>query len=147
MNAALLLLAWAAGAPLASAWVNLRKGGKEMTFQTNVQVGDWKFASKLEEQELYITGNMSVGKNASLMKISGNAHTAGRLFTEYGSVSNQVVTPETRSGGELTYRTGPGGKLTFEPGFLGQMVVGSNIYVRGDYSLVVIFSGSVRMRW
>eukprot|EP01047_Picozoa_sp_COSAG01_P027168 COSAG01_NODE_1783_length_9239_cov_12.422101_1_plen_2917_part_10 len=116
--------------PRVRGWIHLREGGDEITFQTSVQVGDWDYGAV--GQDLFITGDMHVGKNASVMHVSGSWTCRGALFAKSVEVEQTVRSPELRSAVRLDVASGAGKNIEFHPGFLGNLSVGSDIYVQGQ---------------
>jgi hypothetical protein len=113
----------------ANGWVNLRESGQEITFQTNLQVGDWDFGTT-GTRDLYITGDVHVGKAASAVRIAGDINLrTGTFFADEATVLSSILTPEARSNVSLRLHTGPGEDLVFSPGFLGELESSSDILV------------------
>jgi hypothetical protein len=118
----------------AAAWINLRDSGNELTFQTNVQVGDWEYDTTVVPMDLFVTGSAHVGSNQSRVEISKDATVTASLFADSAEVSTVVVTNETRSTGILKYSSATGSDIEFHPGFLGQMAVHSDVVVDGRHT-------------
>ena len=117
----------------AHGWINLRESGKELTFQTNVQVGDWQYDTTGPAKDLFVTGDMHIGKNASSVYIVGDAFTSDALFANAATVQSFLVTQEVRSTGLLSFKSGPGENIEFHPGKRTHVAdLGSSLDVRSD---------------
>jgi len=68
------------------AWINLRETGKELTFQTNVQVGDWQYNQTGPAKDLFVTGDVHIGKNLSSVHIIGDTYASESLFADAATV-------------------------------------------------------------
>eukprot|EP01043_Picozoa_sp_COSAG02_P070357 COSAG02_NODE_12425_length_1547_cov_1.874309_1_plen_295_part_01 len=98
------------------AWINLRETGKELTFQTNVQVGDWQYNQTGPAKDLFVTGDVHIGKNLSSVHIIGDTYASESLFADAATVQSFLVTQEVRSTGLLSFKSGAGENIEFHPG-------------------------------
>ena len=103
-------------AQVAHAWINLRETGKELTFQTNVQVGDWQYNKTGTAKDLFVTGDVHIGKNLSSVHITGDTYASESLFADAATVQSFLVTQEVRSAALLSFKSGDEENIEFHPG-------------------------------
>ena len=128
-----LLLVIAVQLPQAQAWINLRESGKELTFQTNVQVGDWQYDTTGSAKDLFVTGDVHIGKNFSSVHIVGDTYASESLFANAATVQSFLVTQEVRSTDLLSFKSGARENIEFHPGKRTHNTdLGSSLDVKSD---------------
>ena len=65
------LLLLAVSAPCANAWITVSPEGN-MTLMTTTQVGDWDHGTTGEPKDLYITGDVHIGKTNGSLFVQGD---------------------------------------------------------------------------
>ena len=61
----------AVSAPCANAWITVSPEGN-MTLMTTTQVGDWDHGTTGEPKDLYITGDVHIGKTNGSLFVQGD---------------------------------------------------------------------------
>jgi len=99
----LLLLAAALLALAAPAlgWITVSPTGN-MTLMTHAQVGDWTHDTTGPAKDMYVTGNVFVGKERGKVSVSGDMYLQNGLYAERAVFKQSIQTAVVTSKGITT---------------------------------------------
>jgi hypothetical protein len=117
----------------AHGWITVSPEGN-MTLMTTAQVGDWDHGTTGEPKDLYVTGDVHIGKTNGSLFVQGDIMLDGAFSSDNADFTSGVLTGNISSDTALYIYSGHQEDIELQPGLGGSVVVKSNVYME-DYTI------------
>lgn len=106
-----------------------------MTLMTTAQVGDWDRETTGEPKDLFVTGNVHVGKTNGSLFVNGDIDLGDTLYAGSAVLEERLVTGNITSDEALHLYSGMGADILLQPGAAADDGQPGSVVVYSDISL------------